>query len=80
MSHRTPSVPEEIVALAGTRERWEDLHQVDGVGMRTATGGRRQHGYTIDPNRLRRLHPGVALIVRAGQWAEIAVSPAEAAS
>lgn len=78
ISHRTPTVPEEIVALAGTRERWEDLHQVDGAGMRTATGGRRQHVYGIDPNRLRRLPPGVALVVRSGQWAEIAVSPAEA--
>lgn len=75
LTHRTPVVPEEIVSLAGTRERWEDLHAVDPSGMRLATGGRRQQIFGLDPNRIRQLPPGVALVAREGRWAEIAIAP-----
>ncbi len=75
LTHRTPIVPEEIVSLAGTRERWEDVHQVDPTGLRMATGGRRQQIFGLDPNRIRQLPPGVALVAREGRWAEIAIAP-----
>lgn len=80
ITHRTPTVSEDVVALAGTREAWEDAHDVDVTGLCRSTGGRRQQIYGVDPNALRQAPAGTATIQRHGRWATLAVAPAEAAS
>lgn len=74
ISHRTP-MPEDIVSLAGTDWRWEDTHDVDALGQRRATSGRRQQHFRVDPQLLRELPVGEAVLISSGRWAHVAVGP-----
>ena len=73
ITHRTPA-PEPIVALAGTVAAWEDTQTVDQLGIRTATSGRHQQQYRIDPDLVRALPDGEAVVVHAGRWAQVQVA------
>ena len=73
ISHRTPA-PEPISSLAGTIAAWEDTQTVDQLGLRNATGGRLQQQYRIDPDLVRALPDGEAVVAHAGRWAHVKVS------
>lgn len=73
ISHRTPA-PEPIVQLAGTVAAWEDTQSVDQFGVRTATSGRLQQQYRIDPDLVRALPDGEAVVAHAGRWAHVLIS------
>jgi len=62
--------PQDVVALAGTRQAVEysthlEAHQATGAGS-----ARLQHQYKIDPNRVRALAPGTAYVISRGRAAK----------
>lgn len=65
--HRSPA-PDKLISLVGTIQIWEDTHEVDHLGLRTATSGRRQHQYRVDPNLIRQLPLGEVLVIWRGQF------------
>ncbi len=73
ITHRTPA-PEEIAALAGTETVWEDTHQVDSLGVRRQTSGRRQEAFRVAPNLIRHLPVGSAVAISQGRWTLVAVA------
>lgn len=73
ITHRTPA-PEPIVSLAGTVAAWEDTQTVDHLGVRTATSGRLQQQYRIDPDLVRALPDGEAVVAHAGRWSHVSVA------
>jgi hypothetical protein len=73
ITHRNPA-PEDVVSLAGTEWTWEDTHDVDALGIRHATSGRRQQTYRADPQRVRELAAGEAVVIHGGGWAHVAVT------
>ncbi|NNN10111.1 MAG: hypothetical protein HKL85_13090 [Acidimicrobiaceae bacterium] len=73
ISHRTP-LPDSIVELAGTVQVWEDSQTVDALGVRVATSGRIQQQYRTPPDLIRSLPIGEVVVVRAGRWAQVAIS------
>ncbi len=74
ISHRNPA-PEAVASLVGTVPIWEDTHEVDNLGMRTATSGRRQHQFRVDPNLIRQLNRGEVVILQRGTFLHCAVAP-----
>ena len=75
MSHRTPA-PEPIASLAGTIAAWEDTQAVDEPGMGTTTSGTLQRQHRVEPNLVRALPDGEAVVVQADRWAHVAVARA----
>lgn len=73
IAHRSPE-PEPLISLVGTTPVWEDTHEVDQLGMRTATSGRRQHQFRVDPNLIRRLPRGEVVLLRRGTFMHCAVA------
>ncbi len=73
IAHRNPA-PEALVSLVGTVPVWEDTHEVDQLGVRTATSGRRQHQFRVDPNLIRRLARGEAVLLSRGTFMHCAVA------
>jgi hypothetical protein len=74
VTHRTP-LPDSIVELAGTIQVWEDSQTVDGFGVRMATSGRLQQQYRTQPDLIRSLPVGEAVIIQSGRWAHVAMAP-----
>lgn len=75
LAHRS-AVPDDIVNLAGTVSRWEDSHSISQTGARRAESGRLQRQYRVDPDLVRALPTGEAVLISAGRWAHVAVAPA----
>ena len=73
ITHRTP-LPGPIVELAGTIQVWEDSQTVDGFGVRNATSGRLQQQFRVQPDLIRSLPVGEAVVIQAGKWGHVAVS------
>ena len=70
--HRV-NTPEEIVALAGTRQRMEYSSQY-GPGGATGQGSARiQHQFKVDPNRVRAIAPGAAYVISRGRAMRVQV-------
>ena len=75
IAHRNPA-PEALISLVGTVPVWEDTHEVDHLGIRTSTSGRRQHQFRVDPNLIRQLSRGESLILCRGRFLHCAVADA----
>ena len=70
--HRV-NTPEEIVMLAGTRQRMEySTHYAPG-GSTGEGSARIQHQYKVDPNKVRALAPGVAYVISRGRAMRVQV-------
>jgi hypothetical protein len=73
---RTPS-PENLVSLAGTRRVLEGSRKTIGPGRTGDEGNTRvAHAWTVDPDRIRQLATGQAVLIRHGGATFIQVSPA----
>ena len=64
--HRV-NTPEEIVQLAGTRQRMEYSTHYGSEGSTGEGSARVQHQYKVDPNKVRALDPGAAYIISRGR-------------
>ncbi len=64
--HRV-NTPEEIVMLAGTRQRMEYSTHYGSEGSTGEGSARVQHQYKVDPNKVRALDPGAAYIISRGR-------------
>ncbi len=64
--HRV-NTPEEIVQLAGTRQRMEYSTHYAREGSTGEGSARVQHQYKVDPNKVRGLEPGAAYIISRGR-------------
>jgi Bacterial protein of unknown function (DUF853) len=64
--HRV-NTPEEIVALAGTKQAIEYSSQLDVEGATGRGSARSQHQYKVGPNQVRSLDPGVAFVISRGR-------------
>ncbi len=64
--HRV-NTPEEIVMLAGTRQRMEYSTHYAQEGSTGEGSARVQHQYKVDPNKVRALDPGAAYIISRGR-------------
>lgn len=64
--HRV-NTPEEIVQLAGTRQRMEYSTHYAQEGSTGEGSARVQHQYKVDPNKVRSLDPGAAYIISRGR-------------
>jgi hypothetical protein len=73
ITHRS-SAPEDIVTLAGTVNVWEDAHRIGPLGLRQAESGRLQSQFRVNPDLVRALPAGEAVIIRAGRWAHVWIS------
>lgn len=73
LAHRTPN-PDDIVALAGTSYAWEDSHRITETGGRRPDSGRLQRQYRVDPDLVRALPLGEAVLIHAGRWVHVAVA------
>lgn len=73
IAHRNPA-PETLVSLVGTVPTWEDTHDVDRLGVRTPTSGRRQHQFRVDPNLIRQLPRGEAIVLHHGRFLHCAIA------
>lgn len=73
ITHRTP-MPDAIVELAGTVQVWEDSQAVDALGVRNATSGRLQQQFRVQPDLVRSLEVGEAVVIQAGKWGHVAVA------
>jgi len=73
ISHRNPA-PENICELAGTINVWEDTHELNANGARSATSGRLQQQFRVSPELVRALPVGECVLVTGGRWAHVAVS------
>jgi hypothetical protein len=71
--HRNPA-PENICELAGTIDVWEDTHELNANGGRSATSGRLQQQFRVSPELVRSLPVGECVVISAGRWAHVAVS------
>ena len=76
IAHRSPA-PDALISLVGTVPVWEDTHEVDDLGMRTATSGRRQHQFRVDPNLIRQLPRGHVILLDSGHYLYCAVARIE---
>jgi Bacterial protein of unknown function (DUF853) len=70
--HRV-NTPEEIVALAGTRQRMEYSSQYGPDGATGQGSARIQHQFKVDPNRVRALAPGAAYVISRGRAMRVQV-------
>ncbi len=61
------NTPEEIVMLAGTRQRMEYSTHYGSEGSTGEGSARVQHQYKVDPNKVRALDPGAAYIISRGR-------------
>ncbi len=73
ISHRNPA-PENICELAGTIDVWEDTHELNANGGRSATSGRLQQQFRVSPELARALPLGECVLLTGGRWAHVAVS------
>ena len=73
ISHRNPA-PENICELAGTIDVWEDTHELNANGGRSATSGRLQQQFRVSPELVRALPLGECVLLTGGRWAHVAVS------
>jgi hypothetical protein len=64
--HRV-NTPDEIVALAGTRERPEYSTRYGNHGSTGEGSARTQHQFKVDPNQVRSLEPGVVFLISQGR-------------
>jgi len=64
--HRV-NTPEEIVMLAGTRQRMEYSTHYAAEGSTGEGSARVQHQYKVDPNKVRALEPGAAYVISRGR-------------
>ncbi len=64
--HRV-NTPEEIIQLAGTRQRMEYSTHFGSEGSTGEGSARVQHQYKVDPNKVRALDPGAAYIISRGR-------------
>jgi hypothetical protein len=67
------NTPEQIVALAGTRQAldYSSCHTPEGASGHGTT--RIRHQLKIDPNRVRALAPGAAYVINCGRAMKVAV-------
>ena len=70
--HRV-NTPEEIVMLAGTRQRMEYSSHYTADGASGEGSARIQHQYKVDPNKVRALAPGVAYVISRGRAMRVQV-------
>jgi hypothetical protein len=70
--HRV-NTPEEVVALAGTRQRMEYSSRYAPAGGTGEGSARLQHQYKVDPNRVRALEPGAAYVISRGRAMRVQV-------
>jgi hypothetical protein len=70
--HRV-NTPEEIVALAGTRQALEYSSQYTPQGASGHGTTRIQHQFKVDPNRVRALTPGAAYVISRGRAMKVQV-------
>jgi conjugal transfer pilus assembly protein TraD len=64
--HRV-NTPEEICALAGTRQRMEYSSHYASEGATGEGSARIQHQFKVDPNKVRALPPGAAYVISRGR-------------
>jgi hypothetical protein len=64
--HRV-NTPEDIIALAGTRQRMEYSSHYAAEGATGEGSARIQHQFKIDPNKVRALPPGHAYVISRGR-------------
>jgi Bacterial protein of unknown function (DUF853) len=76
--HRV-NTPEQIVMLAGTRQRPEYSSHYTLEGASGEGSARIQHQYKIDPNKVRALAPGVAYVINRGRAMRVQVLRAPSA-
>jgi hypothetical protein len=72
LCHRL-NAPEEIVALAGTRQAIEYSSHYADAGPTGEGTTRIQHQFKIDPNRVRSLAPGAAYVINRGRAMKVSV-------
>ena len=70
--HRV-NTPDEIIALAGTRQGMEYSTQFAQEGATGAGSARSQHQFKVDPNKVRALEPGMAFLISRGRAMKIQV-------
>jgi len=70
--HRV-NTPEEIVKLAGTRQRMEYSTHYAKRGSTGEGSARVQHQYKVDPNKVRGLEPGMAYVISRGRAMRVQV-------
>ncbi len=70
--HRV-NTPEEIVRLAGTRQRMEYSTHYAREGSTGEGSARVQHQYKVDPNKVRALDPGMAYVISRGRAMRVQV-------
>jgi len=70
--HRV-NTPEDICALAGTRQRMEYSTHYATQGATGEGSARIQHQYKVDPNKVRALPPGAAYVISRGRAMKIQV-------
>jgi hypothetical protein len=70
--HRV-NTPEEIVRLAGTRQRMEYSTHYAREGSTGEGSARVQHQYKVDPNKVRSLDPGMAYVISRGRAMRVQV-------
>jgi hypothetical protein len=70
--HRV-NTPEEIVMLAGTRQRMEYSTHYAPTGSTGEGSARVQHQYKVDPNKVRALEPGGAYVISRGRAMRVQV-------
>jgi conjugal transfer pilus assembly protein TraD len=68
--HRV-NTPEEICALAGTRQRMEYSSHYASEGATGEGSARIQHQFKVDPNKVRALPPGAAYVISRGRAMKI---------
>jgi hypothetical protein len=70
--HRV-NTPEDIIALAGTRQGIEYSTQFAKEGATGVGSARSQHQFKVDPNKVRGLEPGKAFLISRGKAMKIQV-------
>ncbi len=70
--HRV-NTPEDIIALAGTRQRMEYSSHYATGGATGEGSARIQHQFKIDPNKVRALPPGAAYVISRGRAMKIQI-------
>jgi Helicase HerA, central domain len=70
--HRV-NTPEEIIALAGTRQGMEYSTQFAREGATGAGSARSQHQFKVDPNKVRGLDPGMAFLISRGRAMKVQI-------
>jgi hypothetical protein len=73
--HRV-NTPEDICALAGTRQRMEYSTHYVREGATGEGSARIQHQFKVDPNRVRALSPGAAYVISRGRAMKIQMTRA----